>query len=63
LPGFPDWARVPARAARAAPRTLTLIDVSKDKGHHRMVEMNQQVLDRMIGEAEKDEQEQDDDAG
>jgi hypothetical protein len=39
-------------------RTLTLIDVSKDKGHDRVVEMNQQVLnnlDRMIGEVEQDE--------
>jgi hypothetical protein len=47
-------------------RTLTLIDVSKDKGHDRVVEMNQQVianLDCMIGEAEKNEQEEDADAG
>lgn len=47
-------------------RTLTLVDVSKDKGHNRVVEMNQQVLDnldRMIGEAEKDEQEGAADAG
>jgi site-specific recombinase XerD/ferredoxin len=38
-------------------RTLTLIDVSRDKGQDRVVEMNQQVLtnlDRMIGEIEKD---------
>jgi len=37
-------------------RTLTLIDVSRDKGQDRVVEMNQQVLtnlDRMIGEIEK----------
>jgi hypothetical protein len=41
-------------------RTLTLIDVSKANGQARVVEMNQQVLanlDRMIGEIEKDEQE------
>jgi site-specific recombinase XerD len=47
-------------------RTLTLIDVSKDRGHGRVVEMNQQVLDnldRMIGEVEKDEQENATDAG
>jgi integrase len=47
-------------------RTLTLVDVSKDKGHDRVVEMNQQVLanlDRMIAEAETDEQEEDADAG
>jgi ferredoxin len=47
-------------------RTLTLVDVSKDKGHNRVVEMNQQVLDnldRMIGEVEKDEQEGAADAG
>ncbi|MCA1706042.1 MAG: site-specific integrase [Actinobacteria bacterium] len=47
-------------------RTLTLIDVSKDKGHDRMVEMNQQVLDnldRMIGEVEKDGPEDAADAG
>jgi ferredoxin len=47
-------------------RTLTLIDVSKDKGQARVVEMNQQVLDnldRMIGEVEKDEQEDAADAG
>jgi site-specific recombinase XerD len=47
-------------------RTLTLIDVSKDKGHGRMVEMNQQVLanlDRMIGEVEKNKQEDTADAG
>jgi len=47
-------------------RTLTLIDVSTGKGHSRVVEMNQQVLanlDRMIGEAEKDEPEITTDAG
>lgn len=41
-------------------RTLTLIDVSGSKRQTRVVEMNKQVLtnlDRMIGEAEKDEQE------
>ena len=39
-------------------RTLTLIDVSRDKGQDRVVEMNQQVLtnlDRMIAEIAKDE--------
>ncbi len=47
-------------------RTLTLIDVSKAKGHDRMIEMNQQVLanlDRMIGEVEKDQPEDTADAG
>ena len=47
-------------------RTLTLIDVSKDKGQDRVVEMNQQVLtnlDRMISEVEKDDQEDTADAG
>ena len=47
-------------------RTLTLIDVSTSKGHARVVEMNQQVLtnlDRMISEAEKDEQKDAPDAG
>jgi hypothetical protein len=47
-------------------RTLTLIDVSGSKGQTRVVEMNKQVLnnlDRMIGEAEKDEQEDAADAG
>jgi ferredoxin len=47
-------------------RTLTLIDVSTSKGQARVVEMNQQVLtnlDRMIDEAEKDEQEDAADAG
>lgn len=47
-------------------RTLTLIDVSKTKGHNRMVEMNQQVLanlDRMIGEVAKDEPEDTANAG
>jgi len=40
-------------------RTLTLIDVSEGKGHTRVAEMNKQVLtnlDRMIGEAGKDEE-------
>jgi hypothetical protein len=47
-------------------RTLTLIEVSREKGHDRVVEMNQQVLnnlDRMISEVEKDEQEDPADAG
>jgi hypothetical protein len=47
-------------------RTLTLIDVSTTNGQARVVEMNQQVLtnlDRMIGEAEKDEQGDAADAG
>jgi len=47
-------------------RTLTLIDISKDKGNTRVVEMNQQVLDnldRMIGQIEKDEPEDAADAG
>jgi hypothetical protein len=47
-------------------RTLTLIDVSTSKGHARVVEMNQQILtnlDRMIGEAEKDEPKDAADAG
>jgi hypothetical protein len=40
-------------------RTLTLIDVSQDKGQTRVAEMNTQVLanlDRMIGEIEKGDQ-------
>ena len=40
-------------------RTLTLIDVSQDKGQTRVAEMNTQVLanlDRMIGEIEKGNQ-------
>ena len=47
-------------------RTLTLIDVSQYNGQTRVVEMNKQVLgnlDRMIGEAEKAEQEGAADAG
>lgn len=47
-------------------RTLTLIDVSTPNRHDRMVQMNQQAftnLDRMIGEAEKDEQDGAADAG
>ena len=43
-------------------RTLTLIDVSRSNGHSRMLEMNQQVLtnlERMIGEIETNEQEDD----
>jgi site-specific recombinase XerD len=47
-------------------RTLALIDVSKAKGHDRMIEMNHQVLanlDRMIGEVEKDQPEGTADAG
>jgi ferredoxin len=47
-------------------RTLTLIDVSTNKGQARVVEMNQQVLtnlDRMINEAEKGKQEDAADAG
>ena len=43
-------------------RTLTLIDVSRSSGHSRMLEMNQQVLtnlERMIGEIETTEQEDD----
>ena len=41
-------------------RTLTLIDVSNNKGQSRMVEMNQQILtnlERMINEAEQGERE------
>ena len=47
-------------------RTLTLIDISAGNGQTRVSEMNKQVLanlDRMIGEAEKDEQEDATDAG
>ena len=43
-------------------RTLTLIDVSRSNGLSRMLEMNQQVLtnlERMIGEIETSEQEDD----
>ena len=43
-------------------RTLTLIDVSRSNGHSRMLEMNQQVLtnlERMIGEIETNDQEDD----
>ncbi len=43
-------------------RTLTLTDVSRSNGHSRMLEMNQQVLtnlERMIGEIETNEQEDD----
>jgi integrase len=47
-------------------RTLTLIDVSGSKRQTRVAEMNKRVLDnldRMIGEAEKDEREDAADAG
>jgi hypothetical protein len=47
-------------------RRRTLIDVSTDKGHDRVVEMNRQILanlDHMIGGAEKDEREDAADAG
>jgi integrase len=47
-------------------RTLTLIDASGSNGQTRVVEMNKRVLDnldRMIGEAEKDEREDAADAG
>jgi hypothetical protein len=47
-------------------RTLTLIEVSTSKGHPRVLEINQQVLanlDRMIGEVDKDEQQDAADAG
>jgi hypothetical protein len=47
-------------------RTLTLIDISSNKGPARVVETNQQILtnlDRMIGEVEKDQQEDAADAG
>jgi integrase len=47
-------------------RTLTLIDVSNNKGQSRMVEMNQQILtnlERMINEAEQGEREDTTNAG
>jgi hypothetical protein len=47
-------------------RTLTLIDISSNKGPARVVETNQQILtnlDRMISEVEKDQQEDAADAG
>jgi hypothetical protein len=65
LPGFLTGREFLPELREQRRRTLTLVDVSKDKGHDRVVEMNQQVLaslDRMIGEAETDEQEEDADA-
>lgn len=62
---LPDLSRLPdgpeflPELRQQRQRTLTLIDVCTSKRQARVVEMNQQVLtnlDRMIGEAEKDEQ-------